>query len=198
MTVETGVLLSVLATLSVYSYLYKENPVFRVIEHLYVGAAAAHAVVMAIGNIRDLGVRPIAERNLSTMIPVILGLMFYARYMGKPNISRIPMAILVGIGAGTALRSLPGASVLSQLQATILPINSVNNAIIVLGVTTTLFYFLFTAGKSRLGGHVASFGKAVMMVSLGASFGATVFAGHSLVVSSLQLLLGDWLNVLPK
>lgn len=198
MTTDLGIWLAVLATLAVYSYLYKENPVFRVAEHLYVGASAAHAVVMAIGNIRDLDVKPLLSGRLVALIPMVLGLMFYARYFGRPDIARIPVAVVMGIGAGTALRSMPGASVLAQIQATILPLDSVNNVILVVGVIATLSYFLFTTGKGRVNGYVASVGKVVMMVSFGASFGATVFAGHSLVVGSLQLLLGDWLHVLAR
>ncbi len=198
MTADFGVWLAALATLAVYSYLYKENPVFRFIEHLYVGIASGHAIAMAAGNIKVMGIQPLASGKIIVAVPVLLGILFYARFFGKPALARLPLAVLTGIGAGTALRSLPGASVITQMKATVVPLTSIDNIILVVGVTATLSYFLFTVPQTRLTKNLAGLGKVFMMVTFGASYGATVFAGHSLIVASLQLLLGRWLGVLPK
>jgi hypothetical protein len=197
-TKDTGVWLAALVTLATYSYLAKENPLFRMIEHFYVGIASGHAVAMAVVNLRDLGTRPLLGGQFIVVVPLLLGLLFYARYLRRPALARLPLAVLTGIGAGTALRSLPGASVLAQLRATIVAFNSVDNIVLALGVVSVLSYFLFTTPQWRAVRLASDLGKVFMMVTFGASFGATVFAGHSLIVGSLELLLGRWLGVLPK
>jgi hypothetical protein len=197
-TADFGIWLAALTTLAVYSYLYKENPVFRFIEHLYVGIASGHAVAMAVGNIKVMGIQPLASGKFIVAVPVLLGILFYSRFFGKPALARLPLAVLTGIGAGTALRSLPSASVIAQMKATVVPLGSIDNIILVTGVVATLSYFLFTVPQTRLTRGLSGLGKVFMMVTFGASYGATVFAGHSLIVASLQLLLGKWLGVLPK
>jgi len=45
MSTNPAIWLGALISLGMYSYLYKENPFFRVCEHLYLGLSLAHLAV---------------------------------------------------------------------------------------------------------------------------------------------------------
>ena len=42
-----GVWLSVFLTLSIFSYLYKDNPFYKAAEHLYIGVSAGYIAVIS-------------------------------------------------------------------------------------------------------------------------------------------------------
>ncbi len=51
MSTSSGVWVAALLTIFAYSYLYKDNPMFKFAEHLFVGIGAAQAIVMGYQNI---------------------------------------------------------------------------------------------------------------------------------------------------
>ena len=48
-----SILISTTLVLAIYTILYRENPAFRIGEHLMVGATVGNAIVLAIFQIRD-------------------------------------------------------------------------------------------------------------------------------------------------
>ena len=71
-----------------------------------------------------------------------------------------------------------------------------NNIIIFVGVLGTLAYFLFTQKHEGSFGPLTPFGKWAMMVAFGATFGTTIFERLSLLIRTLNTLLGDWLGLI--
>ncbi len=192
-------------TLALFSVAFKENPLYRFVEHLYVGMAAAYGICLTWFN---YGYPVLFQRipggKAHYIIPVIIGLMMYTRYF-KPIawLSRFTMSFLLGVGAGFVLSTTFRSLVLLQVTATFLPLwssqsfaQTINNLIIVCGVAGTLIYFFFTAKRKGVIGVGAQFGKWVMMVAFGTAFGNTVMARVSLFLGRMQFLLGDWLKII--
>lgn len=149
-------------------------------------------------NIRDQGVTPLVDKGQwNLLIPMILGVMPYTRCNKKISwVSRFPMALMVGIGTGLAIRGTVGSQIVSQIKSTILPLNSVNNWIIVLGTFGTLLYFFFSFENKGAMKPVSSFGRYVLMVSFGAAFGSTVMGRMALFIGRLQFLYANWLGII--
>jgi hypothetical protein len=202
MTLErAGVWLAAFATISMYSYLFKDNIVFKVGEHIFIGFAAAHTVVMGVSNIIEMAWKPLTTKgDVMWVVPMLLGLLLYARFTRQHSwLSRWPLAYLMGIGAAVAIRGWLQGSFIDQIKATVLPLNSLDNIIIVVGVTTTLTYFFFVAGgRKGVLKHSAQIGRWTMMVAFGAAFGNTVMARMSLLIGRLQFLFGTWIPLIPK
>jgi len=193
---DPGVWIAALATLAIFSFLYKENPAYRFAEHLYVGVAAGNAIVMGWVNVRNLGISPLAKGQFWAIIPIVLGLLVFARFIRRVAwLARYPVAVLVGTGTGLVLRSAPATQVFAQLQATFISLVSINNLIILLGVVGTLAYFVFTKKHTGAFGSLARIGKWAMMVAFGATFGNTTFSYFSLLISSMNMVLGTWLGL---
>ena len=90
------------------------------------------------------------------------------------------------------------ASFISQIKATVLPLNSLDNIIMVVGVVTTLSYFLYSAsaqqhGILRAGNKI---GRIVMMIAFGSSFGNTVMARMSFLIGIMERMFGDWIYLI--
>jgi len=201
-----GIWVAALYTLFTFSYIYKENPLYRFAEHTFVGAAAGHFVVIAYQNILSKGWYPIVSKGQYVYIlSMILGLMLFSRLSKKQAwISYYPLALLVGVGTALAMRGAVQAEFLAQIASTITPLYTLNwkafdDFVIALTVISALVYFLFTVeAKGPLKTPVAYLGKIgryLLMIGFGAQFGATVMTRLGFVISRFQFLLFQWLGL---
>lgn len=197
MAETAGVMVSGIFLIAIYSYLFKDNVFYRYTEHIYVGFAAAHAIVIGLQNIKEEAVRPLLGGQWTAIIPLGLGLLLYARFIKKvSHLSRTPLAFMMGVAAGVTITGSVEASFVKQIRATVLPLTTLDNIVMVLGTISTLAYFLFIPFKKRstvpekrgfLSG-LSVLGRATMMVAFGSSFGFVVMARLSYLVGRLQFL----------
>ncbi|HHY45659.1 MAG TPA: hypothetical protein GX512_08125 [Firmicutes bacterium] len=199
MSRDPGIWTAALLTLVAWSYLLKQNILFQAVEHLFVGISAAHAMTVAFTNLRDTCLRPALSGEWTVIVPILGGLLLYTRFVPKiSHLSRIPLAFTMGTAAGVVMTGSLGPSFIQQVSGTMVPLNSPDNAILVLGTVTTIAYFLF-GRKSRSGvmDCAAKVGRYVMMASFGAAYGNTVMMRMSLLIPRIRLVFGDWLGLLP-
>jgi hypothetical protein len=77
------------------------------------------------------------------------------------------------------------------------PFDSFSNLVLVLGSIACLFYFFFsTEHRGPVYGNLAKIGIWFLMISFGASFGATVMGRISLLIGRFSFLLHDWLGII--
>jgi hypothetical protein len=185
-------------TLAAYSFLYKENRFYRAAEHIYVGAGAGYSLVMGYTNVLNKAWNPIVQKGqIQMLIPVILGLLLFARFTKSVRwAARIPLSLLVGMGAAIALRGAVEAQFISQVRATMVPLTNLNNLILVTGVAGVLCYFFFTFPKSGPIQVGASYGRWLIMVTMGAAFGNAVMGRISLFIGVLQFMFGQWIKII--
>ena len=72
---------------------------------------------------------------------------------------------------------------------------SVNNILIVLGVSCGLVYFFFSFEHRGFIGRVSRVGIWVLMITFGAGFGYAVMGRIALLVGRFEFLVQDWLNI---
>lgn len=152
---------------------------------------------MAIDQItKTLGNAISAGRYILT-IPAILGLRGYTRYY-KPTvwISRLPVALLVGVGTGLAMRGLIEAQFIAQIISTIQPKDSIDGVIIAILTICTLTYFIFTREPKgepdrKIYSGILRIGRVTIMVAMGAAFGVLATTRLTLCVSRLQFIVNS-------
>jgi hypothetical protein len=198
-------------TLCIFSFLYKDNPLFKLAEHLYVGVSVGYTIVKAYDTvIVHLIVKPIVEQGEFTLlIPVAIGLLMLTRYVPKAAwMSRYAFAFIVGLGAGLAIPRTISSFILKQIEDTVRPLlsmapgdgltvsmnvlnpaSNINAVIILIGVSSVLFYFFFSIEHSGPGKMVARTGIVFLMIAFGAAFGYTVMARMSLLIGRLTDLI---------
>jgi len=202
MSSNPGTWVSAILMLCVYSYLVKDNRVFGLTQRLYVGVGIGYGAALALRNIVNSGINPLMKGNTMVLIPMVLGLLAYMRYV-KPVAwtSRIPAAFVVALGAALTLRGAIQAQFLNQIAGTMLPLTSINNIIIVFGTASTLLYFYF---KERQKGTVNTlvnysnvFARYIMMIALGIGYTGNLSANIPRTIGQLQLIFGEWIHLIP-
>lgn len=191
-------LVAAILTLFIFSFLYKDNPFYRFAEHLLVGVSMGYAIPLVyINAFLPFVYRPIfLEGNFWLIIPSIIGILYTFRFTKNLSwLSRYPIVFgmgIVGMGVPMSMHS----SVLVQMRNAMLPIDSINSALIFIGTVSILLYFFFSKPHKGLYGKFTNVGIWFMMVGFGASFGYTVMARISLLIGRIQFLLGDFLGLI--
>ncbi|MDX1435281.1 MAG: hypothetical protein R3335_00625 [Anaerolineales bacterium] len=146
-------LLSFSLTLMVFSYLWKDNPLFRVGIYLFIGVAAGYAAAVVVNSVIvpkmvlpffDVFSGSLVDILIRTLPPVTLGLLLFAKlsprasWLGSPS-----MAFLVGVGAAAALGGAVLGTMFPQIQAAA-GLVSLQAFVILIGTILTLVYFQFS------------------------------------------------------
>ncbi|RKX29820.1 MAG: hypothetical protein DRP47_00710 [Candidatus Zixiibacteriota bacterium] len=210
-------------TLGIISFLYKDNPWYKLCEAIFVGISAGYwFIVLFWDNIVGkfwVGVFPPKELNdvgelVNSVEPdywlivgAVLGVLMLMRLI--PNIgwiSRWPLAFIIGCTSGLYLINYFSSNMMRQVQGTIMPLLGMNyelstydiigNIIIVIGTFTGLIYFYFSKEHKGWFGRAAKVGIWTIMITFGASFGYTVMSRMSLLIGRVDFLFGDWLGLI--
>lgn len=197
-SMDPWVWLASIGMIAMLSFVFKENIIYSIFEHIFVGASAGYAVSINFQNIVTRAWNPMTnDGKLSLLIPIVLGLMLYTRFFRKISwMSRWSVSFLVGVGSGLAIFGVVRSQFLAQIQANMLPLNSINNLILVVGVISILFYFFFSVEHKGPVMYVSKFGRIIMMITFGVSFGNVVMGRISLLLGVLETLLSRWLGMM--
>jgi hypothetical protein len=121
-------LLGVIVTLGIFSILYKENPIFSFLEHIFIGLAAGYGVVatwyyLLVPKWWDVMypqmIRPSPQTYVATspaptgqwwlILALLLGTLFFTVYLPRLAwMNRLMIGVLMGWAAGAALQMFMG------------------------------------------------------------------------------------------
>ncbi len=190
-------------TLALFSFLYKDNPVYKMAEHVFAGLTAGYQV----GLIWDTVILqklwdPMFGGDWWLFVPGILGLLMFARFSSSYSwVSRVSLAFVMAVTAGVFLTTQLHGLVLPAMKSTMLPLGgggglkaALMAVIVVVGVVSTLIYFYYSKEHSGLLGVTAKVGIWFIMISFGAHFGYTVMGRVSLLIGRVQFLVEDWIG----
>ena len=216
-----GIIIAAGLTLIMYSFLYRDNPLYKIAENLYVGVAAGYTIIIAWRSYiyPEIYARffeaPTQEALFDALKfriwPVLLGILLLMRLSKKHSwVSRYSYALMVGWGAGLAIVMVTDSLILEQLAAAIKPVSEMpaadkvklawmilSSLFVLVSTLAVLWYFFFSLEHKGVGGGVSKWGILVLMVAFGASFGYTVMARISLLIGRVQFLMEKWLNLGP-
>ncbi len=194
-------------TLGILSFLYKDNPWYKLSEAIFVGISAGYWVVSLFWDnfYGKFWVNKGDEPML--WLGAILGAMMLMRLIPQIGwISRWPLAFIVGATAGLWMMNYFASFVMAQVQNTLMPLfgpgfnasiyEIIGNFVVAVGTFAGLVYFFFSKEHKGLFGGTARIGVFFLMITFGASFGYTVMSRMSLLIGRIDFLFGDWLGLI--
>jgi hypothetical protein len=213
-----GLWIAALLTLGIMSFLYKDNPIYKFCESIFIGISAGYWFVSLFWqsmyprlylNIRGAISTLLHEGRISDdrwlyLVAGILGVMMLLRLVPKIGwISRWPLSFIVGSTAGLYFITYLQSNIMNQIRSTIIPIYvpgnlgiSISNLIVFVGVFCGLVYFFFSREHKGAFGGAAKVGIWFLMITFGASFGFTVMSRMSLLIGRIDFLFGTWLGLI--
>ncbi len=204
-SLDPAVWIAALMTIGIYSLGFKYNRLYKFCEFTFVGLGAGYTAVLAWDNIRRIGIANMSAGKTYYIVPIVIGLLLYMRYSPKMQwLARYPLAMIVGVGTGVAVRGVVQADLISQIIATAQPLWGTRdpmtylNAVIILIFTVTgLIFFIFTLSTEKLTGGtlISRIGRVGLMIGMGALFADTVAGRYSFLIERMQFLLHQWLGI---
>ena len=222
---DLGVWVAAALTMFVFSFLYKDNPLYKLAENLFVGVSAGYLLILNYWTVIDSNlVRPLilafhgkgVHEDINGMfaaqqgdyrgwllLPAIFGVLLFARLIPKISwLSRLSLALIIGVYAGIKTTGFAQGDFVAQVQASLQPLwkagdlgFSVNAIIFTVGLIASLLFFFFSREHKGALGVASKTGVYFLMVGFGAGYGYTVMSRISLLIGRFQFLLDNWLGL---
>lgn len=222
------ILIGGFATLGIYTFFYKENPVYRFFEHIFIGIAAGFMPIYTFKSfLYPKLIEPLFGFNiiqypdgtysgtynyyyLLYLFPALFGLLYYTLYSKRYSwMVKIVIGFSLGASAGLTFKGFFNEmtpQIASSFKSLIVLdgseidwLLSINNIFFVTTFFFVMYYFIFTHKKEGVVSEkVTVFGRYLMMVCFGAFFGSTVMARLVLLIERLQFILIDWAKVVKE
>lgn len=182
-------------TLAIFSFLYRDNPIYRLAEHIFIGISTGYYIAVQWHSVvKPNVIDKVILGDYLPLVPGLLGLILLLRLIPKYQwVARYPIAIYIGVGAALNMIQYTQGFLIAQLQGTMLPPTNLNNLLIIIGTLTSLTYFFFAMEHRHLT-KVSKIGIGFLMLSFGAAYGTTVMGRLSLLISRFDFLLYEWLG----
>ncbi len=204
---DWATLTAAVATLAIFSFLYRDNPLYRAAEHILIGLSVGFTVVLLWESVLTPKLLlPLFEHgDLLALIPFAMGLLMLLRLKSSwVGWSKPVIALVIGAGAGLSIPAMLDARILKQMSATVAPFAAqkiewlgLTEALIgLIGCVSVLVYFFYTRKDKGIVGWTSQIGVYFLMVFFGATFGYTVTSRITLLVGRIEFLLGDFLGLL--
>ena len=199
-----GTWLLVLMTLCILSYLFGDNPFYKIAEHVFVGVSAGYVFALTwwdqiwpnlFGRLFPRYVDAGFDFSPIYIIPLILGIFMLFRLIPSLSwLARIAIAYIVGMAAGLKFYVYINSNILMQIQNSGIDFTKsswdiFNHILILFGVISALVYFFFSKEHKGAVGTLSKIGVYFLMIKFGASFGFAVMGRVSLLIGRFEDLI---------
>jgi hypothetical protein len=132
-----GIWVAALLTISIFSFLYKDNRIYKLAEHLFIGVSAGYSVSLEYWNVFRPNlwnplIQGLHQARLShglpyfpgmlLLFPFALGILLFTRFSTRLTwLSRWSIAAMVGSYAGLAMIGALQGDLVAQIQANMIP-----------------------------------------------------------------------------
>ena len=199
-------------TLMIFSYLIGDNPLFRVAVYVFIGSASGYAAAVVWHYVLTPKLfEPLTDpaQLLLLVVPLILAISLLAKL--SPRISWIgnfAMAVLVGVGAATAIGGALVGTLIPQAMAAMDGLNFraatgsaffsvVEGAVMLAGTVLTLVYFQFGAKRAPDGSVkrnaiveiLAVLGRIFIAITFGVLFAGVYMTALTAMIDRLSSVI---------
>lgn len=218
MNVPLAVWLGALVTLAVFSYLAKDNIVYRLVQNAALGVSLGFGIIIAWQQVLQpmwwAHVQGAFDHTRPAsgawwLLALVPGAMWYFQMSKRLFwVSTLVSGLFVGVAAGLGFKNQV-LLVLPQISASLKPLNPfafpggaswdavfqcASNLVFLIALFTTLLYFFFSIKTDNLLLRPAMrTGRLMIMITLGAMFGNTVMTRMAYLIERLQFLHESWL-----
>lgn len=192
-------LVSFTLTLLIFSYLLRDNLLYRLVIYAYVGITSAFVVIVLLENVVAAYLNSPADIALLGVAFVLVALLALRSIPAFRGIGLLPLAFLIAVGAAVAVTGAIAGTILPLVASVVVPGAEVlNSAVLFVGVVTTLLYFQYgarrradgTMHRTLLVRGIGAIGEAFILVMMGATYGAIILSSLSVLTGQLSSLLG--------
>jgi hypothetical protein len=200
---ELQIWLSAALVIWIWSFVYKDNYLYRLAEHIFLGVAAGYSIGISLDSLNKTALVPLMKSpstNMHLILPIIIGLLFFFKYSRRYYwIARYGVGISLAVGTALAFRTAPRANIIAQVNAVLLPlwtpdpVKTLNNWVHVVITLCALVYFIFTVTPRMAEGRptptyraydtVMKIGIYGMMVAFGATLANTIMTRLAFFIS---------------
>ena len=217
-----GVWAAALMTLAVLSFLWRDNPVYKLAESVVVGVSAGYVMSTAVwsslvdqvfGKLAPGFTKAYLSPGLTTveadwwaLVPLGLGMLLLCRLSARLSwVGMFPLAFVVGVFSGWRFVQYVESDLLAQVATMFDPLyvpgptlaatvgGTLCAVLVLVGVLSVLAYFFFSLEHKGPVGGAARVGVWYLMITFGASFGFTVMGRIALLAARCEFLFDDWL-----
>lgn len=198
---DIGTWVAALLTLCCYSILWKEGPLYRFGESTAIGFALGYTIIRNLDSLRSMTYLRWLNGDYITIIPVLLGLLLYFRFVpGYQYLQRPTLALVVGTGMGISIRGAMHAQFILQILGSITKIPTDIGGILTwiitaVGTLTVLLYFVFAHLKTSTLDMPRNIGRLLLMIGLGAAFAGGTLTWITDIIVRVQFLVLTWLGL---
>jgi len=185
-------------TLMVFSYLIGDNLLFRVAVYIFIGSASGYAAAVVcyqllLPRLQSLSLSDPLQL-LTGFIPFFLGATLLTKLLPRISwIGNFAMAVLVGVGAATAIGGALTGTLIPQTQAA-MNIFSVRGFVMLISTALALIYFQFSARQASDGSVkrnavvelLAWFGRIFIAVTFGVLFAGVYMSALTAMIERLS------------
>ena len=206
--------LGTFCTLGIYSVLYKENKLYRLFEHIYLGLATGFLISQAwIQVLEPNWWTPLKRGEWWMIFGLIIGLFYYFIYSKKfAWLSRLVIGFFLGVTAGRVFQVFANDTwkqIISSFKPLIPHPASVgaggkaipalsgydvaNNLIFMVILVCVMSYFFFSfQQKNPVLKGASKLGRWMLMFTFGAIFGSTIMARLALLIDRMDFILNTF------
>jgi hypothetical protein len=196
-------------TLLIFSYLIGDNPLFRSAIYIFIGVSAGYAAVVVWHDVLMPKLfQPLVSADQSQLLFLVVPLILSVSLLAKlsPRISWLgsfTMALLVGVGAATALSGAVIGTMIPQSRAAmdvfVRPTfgQLIEAAVMLAGTVLTLVYFQFSANRAPDGTVkrnivveiLAWGGRVFIAITFGVLFAGVYMAALTAMIERLSSMI---------
>ncbi len=122
-----GAWIGIFLTLCILSYLYKDNPFYKLAEHLFVGVSIGYVITQQYYNtIKPNLLAHLADQEWIYLIPLVLVVLLFTKSL-VPRlgwVGRYPIAFVVALYAGIQINAVAQADLAEQVKVTMQPVDA--------------------------------------------------------------------------
>ena len=200
--------LGLILTLLIFSYLIGDNPLFRLAIYLFIGVSSGYAAAVVWHSVLSPRLSQLTLGDpvqlLMGGIPFLLGLTLVAKLSPRTaGLGSFAMALLVGVGAATALSGAVVGTLIPQSRAAMdafvpLTVTRLLEGGLMLGGTVlTLAYFQFSASRAADGSVkrnvifeiLAWGGRVFIAITFGVLFAGVYMAALTAMLERLSAII---------
>lgn len=203
---ELGLWVGFVLTIFVYSYIIRDNFLYRLAVYTFVGLAAGYIAIVTVESVLlpwfELTIDTKNPANLGLgLVPVLLGVLLLFKTSPRlAQLGNLGMAVIVGVGTGVALVGTLTGTLIPLVDATarVGRDNILNGVLLFVGVGSSLLYFQYAARRTPEGAierprrmqAISVLGEGFIAVTLGALYAAAILTSLTIFSERLSFILG--------
>ncbi|MDO9085612.1 MAG: hypothetical protein Q7U53_05320 [Anaerolineaceae bacterium] len=204
-------LLSFILTVMIFSYIFGDNPLFRIAAYLFVGVSSAYVLVLIFYQILiPKLIMPLfsgdPNQRIIQLVPILLSVLLLFKLSKKASqVGDFSLAFLVGSGAAIILTSAFTGTLLPMIDMITEPFsidtisfqNFFGGVFIIIGTVSSLLYFQFSkrtskkdiSGFSKILHYVSQIGIVFIGITLGSVFAGVIISSVIALIERLNFII---------